>query len=160
MQNGSDTALRLMIVDDSVEDAEAIVSAMRNAGIAVRPLRPASADELGAMLGAQVIDLVLAAQQSEGLALEEVLKLVKSSGKDLPVIAVADRVDEASMTQAIAAGARRIALRHKPQQLLGAVRIEWADLEARRALRRLEAQVRETERRTDRIFARADRLRA
>ena len=43
MANGSDTALRLMIVDDSVEDAEAIVSAMRNAGIAVRPLRPASA---------------------------------------------------------------------------------------------------------------------
>ena len=66
MANGSDTALRLMIVDDSVEDAEAIVSAMRNAGIAVRPLRPASADELGAMLGAQAIDLVLASQQSTG----------------------------------------------------------------------------------------------
>ena len=33
MQNGTDTALRLMIVDDSVEDAEAIVSALRNAGI-------------------------------------------------------------------------------------------------------------------------------
>ena len=59
MQNGSDTALRLMIVDDSVEDAESIVSAMRNAGIAVRPLRPASADELQSMLGAQPIDLVL-----------------------------------------------------------------------------------------------------
>ena len=56
MANGPDTALRLMIVDDSVEDAEAIVSAMRNAGIAVRPLRPASAEELGTMLGGQAID--------------------------------------------------------------------------------------------------------
>ena len=36
MQNGSDSALRLVIVDDSVEDAEAIVSAMRNAGIEFR----------------------------------------------------------------------------------------------------------------------------
>ena len=44
-----------MIVDDSVEDAESIVSAMRNAGIAVRPLRPASADELQSMIGAQPI---------------------------------------------------------------------------------------------------------
>ena len=152
MQNGSDTALRLMIVDDSVEDAESIVSAMRNAGIAVRPLRPASADELQTMLGAQPIDLVLAAQQSKGVPLDEVLQLVKASGKDLPVIALADRVDEASLAQAFAGGVRSIALRQKPMQLLGAVRTEWADLEARRALRRLEAQVRETERRCDALI--------
>ncbi len=152
MQHASDTALRLMIVDDSVEDAEAIVSAMRNAGIAVRPLRPASAEELGTMLGAQVIDLVLAAQQSTGVPLDDVLQLVKSSGKDLPVIALADRVDEASLSAAFAGGVRAIALRNKPQQLLGTVRTEWADLEARRSLRRLEAQVRETERRCDALI--------
>jgi diguanylate cyclase (GGDEF)-like protein/PAS domain S-box-containing protein len=152
MPAGSDNALRLMIVDDSVEDAEAIVSAMRNAGIAVRPLRPASAEELGAMLGAQAIDLVLAALQSNGVPLDEVAQLVKASGKDLPVIAIADRVDEASLGQAFASGVRGIALRNKPQQLLGTVRNEWADLEARRSLRRLEAQVRETERRCDALI--------
>ncbi len=152
MPIGSDNALRLMIVDDNVEDAEAIVSAMRNAGIAVRPLRPASAEELGAMLAAQAIDLVLASQQSSGVPLDDVLQLVKSSGKDLPVIAIADRVDEASLSQAFAGGVRGIALRNKPQQLLGAVRTEWADLEARRSLRRLEAQVRETERRCDALI--------
>jgi diguanylate cyclase (GGDEF)-like protein/PAS domain S-box-containing protein len=152
MQNGTDTALRLMIVDDSVEDAEAIVSALRNAGIAVRPLRPANAEELSTMLAAQVIDLVLADQQSDGLPLDDVLQLVRGSGKDLPVIAVADRVDEASLSEALGAGVRGIALRHKPQQLLGAVRAEWADLEARRSLRRLEAQVRETERRCDALI--------
>ena len=152
MQNGTDIALRLMIVDDSVEDAEAIVSALRNAGIAVRPLRPADAAELSAMLAAQTIDLVLADQQSTALPLDEVLQLVRGSGKDLPVVAVADRVDEAILTQALAAGVRGIALRHKPQQLLGAVRAEWADLDARRSLRRLEAQVRETERRCDALI--------
>jgi len=152
MPNGSDTALRLMIVDDSVEDAESIVSAMRNAGIAVRPLRPASADELSGMLAGQAIDLVLSAQQSKGITLDEVVQLVKSSGKDLPVIAVADRVDENTLSQAYAVGVRGIALRNKPQQLLGTVRTEWADLEARRSLRRLEAQVRETERRCDALI--------
>src|SRR6476659_4825985 len=152
MANGSDTALRMMIVDDSVEDAEAIVSAMRNAGIAVRPLRPASAEELGTMLAGQAIDLVLASQQGKAIALDEVLQLVKTSGKDLPVIAVAEHVDDAILTQAFAGGVRGIALRHKPQQLLGVVRTEWSDLEARRALRRLEAQVRETERRCDALI--------
>ena len=152
MANGTDTALRLMIVDDSVEDAEAIVSALRNAGIAVRPLRPASADELESMLAAQAIDLVLAAQHSNGVPLDEVLQLVKASGKDLPVVAVADRVDDASLSQALGAGVRGIALRHQPQQLLGVVRTEWGDLEARRTLRRLEVQVRETERRCDALI--------
>ncbi|WP_166209882.1 EAL domain-containing response regulator [Cognatiluteimonas telluris] len=152
MPIGAETALRLMIVDDSVEDAESIVSAMRNAGIAVRPLRPASAEELGAMIAGQQIDLVLAAQQSNGVPLDEVLQLVKSSGKDMPVIAVADHVDEKSLSQAFAGGVRAIALRNNPQQLLGAVRTEWSDLEARRSLRRLEAQVRETERRCDALI--------
>jgi diguanylate cyclase (GGDEF)-like protein/PAS domain S-box-containing protein len=152
MQKGTDSALRLMIVDDSVEDAESIVSAMRNAGIAVRPLRPGSADELQDMLGAQQIDLVLAAQQSSAVPLDDVLQMVKASGKDLPVIAIADQVDEASVAKAYAGGVRGIGLRQKPQQLLGAVRAEWADLEARRSLRRLEAQVRETERRCDALI--------
>ncbi|HSR65869.1 MAG TPA: EAL domain-containing protein, partial [Xanthomonadaceae bacterium] len=152
MPHGTDTALRLMIVDDSVEDAEAIVSMLRNAGIAVRPLRPASADEMVEMVGEQAIDLVLAAQQGKAVAIDEVLQLVKSSGKDLPVVAVAEYVDDVILTQALAGGVRALALRHKPQQLLGVVRTEWADLEARRALRRLEAQVRETERRCDALI--------
>ncbi len=152
MPQGPDTALRLMIVDDSVEDAEAIVSMLRNAGIAVRPLRPATAEETQEMVGGQAIDLVLAAQHSKGVQMDEVLQLVKSSGKDLPVIAVADRVDDEVLTQALAGGVRGIALRHKPQQLLGVVRTEWTDLDARRALRRLEAQVRETERRCDALI--------
>ncbi|HVI26936.1 MAG TPA: EAL domain-containing protein [Xanthomonadaceae bacterium] len=152
MPQGPDTALRLMIVDDSVEDAEAIVSMLRNAGIAVRPLRPATAEETQEMVRGQAIDLVLAAQHSQGVQMDEVLQLVKSSGKDLPVIAVADRVDDEVLTQALAGGVRGIALRHKPQQLLGVVRTEWTDLDARRALRRLEAQVRETERRCDALI--------
>lgn len=152
MATSPDNALRLMIVDDSVEDAEAIVSSLRNAGIAVRPLRPGSIEELSAMVGGQAIDLVLAAQQSGGVPLAGVMQQVTASGKDLPVIAIADRIDEASFTEAHAAGVRKIALRHRSQLLLAAVREEWADLEARRALRRLEARVRETERRCDALI--------
>ena len=92
MANGPDHALRLMIVDDSVEAAEAIVSILRNAGIAVRPLRPESIEELGEQLDAQAIDLVLAAQGATGVPLPQVLDCIKASGKDLPVVAVVDRV--------------------------------------------------------------------
>ncbi|GAA4868578.1 EAL domain-containing response regulator [Luteimonas vadosa] len=152
MAHSQDNALRLMIVDDSVEAAEAIVSGLRNAGIAVRPLRPRSADDLADMVGNQVVDLIMAAQQPGGIPLADVMQHVGNSGKDLPVIAIADTLDEASFTEACAAGVRKIALRHRAPQILAAVREEWSDLEARRATRRLEARVRETERRCDALI--------
>lgn len=43
MQNANDITIRLLIVDDSGENAEAIVSTLRNSGIAVRPWRPQDA---------------------------------------------------------------------------------------------------------------------
>lgn len=150
--SGPDNALRLMIVDDAVDAAEAIVSTLRNAGIAVRPLRPDSPEALDEMLATQAVDLVLAAQAATNVTLSQVLELIKASGKDLPVVTIVDRVDDTSLTQALAAGVRGIALRHQPQQLLGVVRTEWGDLEARRTLRRLEVQVRETERRCDALI--------
>ncbi len=152
MSKSQDPALRLMLVDDSVEEAEGIVSGLRNAGIAVRPLRPGSVDELGTQLMSQAVDLVLASNPCRSLPFAEVLRRVGTSGKDIPVIAGVEQIDTEGYSQMIGDGARGIALRHKPQQLLATVRSEWTDLEARRAQRRLEAQIRETERRCDALI--------
>ena len=146
-----ENALRLLIVDDKVEDAEAIVSGLRNAGIAVRPVRAANAEELDAAVSGAA-DLVLVALASRALPFADALQRVSASGKDLPVIAVADRLDEEEYDRALSAGARAVALRHRPGQLLSQVHNEWEDLEARRAQRRLEARVRETERRCDALI--------
>lgn len=152
MAKNQDNALRLMVVDDSMEDAEATVSALRNAGMAVRPLRPATPEELEGMFAGQGIDLVIGALDSRNLPLEEVARQVQASGKDLPMLAVADTIDAESFSHAHGLGVRRIVLRDKPQLLLDAVRDERHDLEARRALRLLEARVRETERRCDALI--------
>src|SRR5690606_41389046 len=101
-------ALRLMIVDDSVEDAEAIVSALRNSGVAVRPLRPTSAEELAGMLGEQKIDLVLAAQQARDIPFAEAMQAVAASGKDITGVAVSNGVDDAGLHEVQSAGARNI----------------------------------------------------
>ena len=152
MAKNQEHALRLMLVDDSVEEAEGIVSALRNAGIAVRPLRPTTPEELQQQLASQAVDLVLASEPCKTIAFNLVQQFVASSGKDIPLIAVLEQVDTDRYADLFAAGARNIALRHKQPQLLATVRTEWADLDARRALRRLEAQVRETERRCDALI--------
>ena len=55
MATGKDIALRLMLVADLVNEAEALVSRLRNAGTAVRPLRPESLDEMVEMLAGQPV---------------------------------------------------------------------------------------------------------
>ena len=152
MQNGKETTLRLLIVDDSAENAEAIVSALRNSGIAIRPFRPQAPEELVDILSGQAIDLVLSAPSR---TIPQVLlsQQIAASGKDIPVIGLAEHVDEQMLVEAGANGIRAIALRQRPEHLLAVVRDEWTDLQARRGLRRIEAQMRETERRCDALIA-------
>lgn len=142
MSKRQEPALRLMLVDDSAEEAEGIVSGLRNAGIAVRPLRPTTSEELAAQLVSQHVDLVLAAHPCRSIPLPDVQQHVSTSGKDIPLVAVVEDVDTESFSELLGDSVRALALRHKPQQLLVTVRREWDDLIARRAQRRLEAQVR------------------
>lgn len=78
---------------------------------------------------------------------------IAGSGKDIPVILLAERIEENALVEAASHGVRAIALRNRPAHLLALVRSEWNDLQARRGLRRIEAQMRETERRCDALIA-------
>ncbi len=152
MQIAKDMTLRLLIVDDSAESAEAIVSTLRNSGIAVRPFRPQSAAELAQAVANQPIDLVLAAT-SYSIPQLLLTQQIAASGKDIPMILLADQVDVQQLLESSANGIRAIALRQQPDHLLAVVRNEWIDLQARRGLRRIEVQMRETERRCDALIS-------
>jgi len=152
MQNANDMTVRLLIVDDSGENAETIVSTLRNSGIAVRPTRPQHSEELALALATQPIDLVLVAA-AQSIPLLQVTQQIAASGKDIPMILLAESINENEWVEAGANGIRAIALRHRPEHLLAVVRNEWTDLHARRGLRRIEAQMRETERRCDALIS-------
>ncbi|QDH70424.1 EAL domain-containing response regulator [Marilutibacter alkalisoli] len=152
MQFGKDLPLRLLVVDDSVEAAEAIVSTLRNAGIAVRPSRPENAAALDQLLAGQPLDIVIAAHGARSVPLAEVMQRVDASGKDLPVLVLHDDIDTQRVLNAASIGARGIVLRPQLDLLRDTVVREWSDLQARRGLRKLENHVRETERRCDALI--------
>lgn len=153
MAISKDTALRLVLVTDLVNEAEATVSRLRNAGIAVRPTRPESLDELAQTLAQQQpVDLVLADYTSTQMPFEQVAKMVLGCGKDVPLLAVLDGITDDILENAQNLGAQAVALRERPQQFLKNVQTEWQDLDARRSQRRLEAQMRETQRRCDMLI--------
>lgn len=152
MAAGKDTALRLILVTDLVNEAEALVSRLRNAGTAVRPLRPESLDELTDMLARQPVDMVLADYGATLLPFEQVAKAVLGCGRDVSLLAVLDGIDDDTLEQALTIGAQAVALRERAAQFLKVVHAEWQALESRRSQRRLEAQMRETQRRCDMLI--------
>ena len=145
--------LRLLIVDDSGEHAEALVTNLRNGGIAVRPSRPQSLKEIDTLLtGSNPIDLVLASV-SEAIPINAIRERIAARGRDIPLIMVTDKLDENELIKSINEGVRAIVLRHRPEHLLHVVRSEMTDLRRRRDLRKIEAQMRETERRCDALIS-------
>ena len=148
-----DAVIRLLLVEDRLEDAEQLISHLRNGGMAVRPQRPESEEELVSLLGSQSVDMVLASFEAKYLPLETVVQHVNATGKDVPVIASTTVLDEKNVLAALAAGTRDIAIRHRPEHVQAVVRSEFAALLARRGLRHLEASLRETERRCDALIA-------
>lgn len=148
-----DAVIRLLLVEDQVEDAEFLISMLRNGGIAIRPQRPESAEELAGLLASQNVDMVLAAFDAGYIAFAEVAHQVEATGKDIPLLAAVRQLDEATVLAAIAAGARDVALRSRPEHVQFVVRNEFQARQSRRSLRHLEAALRETERRCDALIS-------
>ena len=148
----NETVIRLLLVEDQLEDAEQLISILRNGGIAVRPQRPASVEELTAQLSENPIDIVLASLDATQVTFTDAVKAVNASGKDITVIATATELDEDRVVAALLGGARDIALCGRPEHLRLVVRNEFAVLEHRRNLRKLEAALHESERRCNSLI--------
>ncbi|GAB2786908.1 EAL domain-containing response regulator [Dyella kyungheensis] len=148
----TDQVIKILFIEKSVEDAEQIISLLRNSGIAVRPARATSTEQITAALDELGPDIVLFDPSVGTLELREVARMLDAHGRDLSLIALVSQVDNAAITELFVNGARSVALRPQPKQLMAVIQREFDALNARRQLRRLEAALRESERRCDALL--------
>jgi diguanylate cyclase (GGDEF)-like protein/PAS domain S-box-containing protein len=147
-----ENVIRLLLVEDTVEEAEQLISTLRNGGIALRPTRAANAAELEAQLASQPPDIILVNLASKTLKLGDVATAANHGGKDIAIIAVTAKVDEDVIARAFTDGARALALRNRTEHVQAIVKREFEALHMRRGVRRLESALRETERRCDALL--------
>lgn len=147
-----ESVVRLLLVEDRVEDAERISSILRNGGMAVRPTRAESEEHFETVIGQQSFDLVVVGLEATLIPMERVVDLVEASGKDMPVIAVLNELADAPIRRAFDAGVPRVAPRKHAEILQFAISNAFAAVESRRSVRRLQAALRETERRCDALI--------
>src|SRR6201991_4219376 len=147
-----DNVIRILFIEDSVEDAELLINVLRNGGIAVRPARATNVAEIQAALDELVPDLVLMNPGVPGIDAAAVARQLDSSGRDLSLIAVVNSLSDDSVADLFASGTRGVALRKRSDQVLAVVQREFEALSTRRQVRRLETSLRETERRCDSLL--------
>ena len=147
-----DHVVKLLLIEDSVDEAEQLISMLRNGGIAVRPARADNADAATSQIETQTPDIILVNTEAKALSLTDVASIAGASGKDIAIIAVVRQPTEASILSAFAEGARALALRNRAEHVQSIVKREFEALNMRRSVRRLESSLRETERRCDALL--------
>ena len=148
----SENIIKLLLVDDSADEAEQIISILRNGGIAVRPARASNDAELDAALEQQTPDLIIADLACSELKLTQVREAAERGGRDITLIACGRSLSEDAIVNAFRDGARALLLRDSHEHVQMIVRREFEALTMRRGVRRLEASLRESERRCEALL--------
>jgi diguanylate cyclase (GGDEF)-like protein/PAS domain S-box-containing protein len=147
-----DYVIKILFVESSLEEAEQVISLLRNAGIAVRPARATNTEQLQAAIDELEPDIVMFDPAITTLALREVLQLLDSHGRDYSLLGLVNVMDNEIVVDLFVQGARGIALRGRPKQLIAVLQREFDALQTRRQVRRLETSLRESERRCDALL--------
>lgn len=148
-----DNVVRILFVQQQLDEAQQIISLLRNAGIAVRPTNASTPEELEqALSAARTPDVVLADPACNSLDLETVRKQVEATGKDIAMIALVKSADDELLARISELGLSGLALLSRPKQLESVIKREFEALSMRRNVRLLEAALRESERRCDALL--------
>ena len=145
-------ALRLLLVEEQLEQAEFLINHIRNGGIAVRPEQAEDTEDLEALIGQSKVDIVLANIKGANITLSAAAGAIKKLGKDIPLIAVVDQLNAETVIDALSKGARDVVLRDQPKHIQHVIKKEFDALINRRAVRHIEADLRESERRCDALI--------
>jgi multidomain signaling protein FimX len=147
----TENIVRIVLIEDAVEDAEYAVSLLRNGGITVRPTRAVDADQLKAALESPQ-DLVLHSARAKKLTMVEAIEIINRTGKDVPLLEIIDSVVQEQVLQVLRDGARTLLLRGQTDHFQMMTKRAYDDLVTRRAVRKLEVALRESEKRCNSLL--------
>jgi len=143
----SDTVLRLLIVENSRNEAQGYIKALRNAGIVARPQVAEDDEDVAEWLDKQPFDMVLAIDALEATPLSKIIELVRAKDPELPIIVTTDDYDEQHVLAALRLGACNVVSKASPEHLQVVIMRETINLLHNRELSTARNSLTETERR-------------
>lgn len=134
--------VRLLILDDSQNDAEVTSNLFRNCGLPTRAHRLESIDELPMLIAQEAWDLLIAATRGTAQTPTEVISLLDEQPDRIPVLLVAEEPDKVR-PEALEAGVREVIAKGDHQHLLHAAMREVNNHKARLESRHMRAKLEE-----------------
>ncbi len=139
-------AIRLLILEDSQNEAERIVSLFRNSGLTTRVGRADTAETLSEALTSSW-DLCIASFECEQLPMATAMEALQKTEHDLSFIQIIEELSPELIVEAIQLGAQAAIPRGEDELLILVVRRELNSLQDRRARRSAEVALHEAEKR-------------
>src|SRR5437763_970029 len=137
--------LKVLIIEDSAEDAELVLLELRRGGFNPTYTRVDTPAALRDALEDRDWDLVLSDYSMPCFAMRNALAMVQEQGLDVPFVIVSATIGEEAAVEAMRAGAHDYILKDKLGRLGPAIRRELKEVENRRERRRLAEQLRQAQ---------------
>lgn len=133
--------LRVLIIEDSENDALLLLRTLRKGGYEPEYLRVQTRETMGAALQENKWDLILSDHDMPDFSAPEALKILKASGLDLPFIIVSGAIGEETAVAAMKAGAHDFIKKGQWGRLIPAIERELRETENRHERRRMEEEL-------------------
>ncbi|NVJ62147.1 MAG: EAL domain-containing protein [Gammaproteobacteria bacterium] len=139
--------VHLLLVEASSNDAETMITTLRNNGYPVRATQVVSEAKLDELLSRQTWDLCLTRAEVKKLKAERVIEKIDEYGRDIPVVLITDGDNEPDLINALKTGIKDVVPFKSQERLFLVVRRELDNLEQRKLRKKAEAKWAETEKR-------------
>ena len=144
--------LKLLLVEDSENDATLVVRSLSKAGYEIKYERVETAAAMQTALEKQAWDMIISDYSMPQFSAEAALLLLQATGRDIPFIVVSGTMGEETAVVMLKAGAHDYLMKDRLSRLAPAVERELKEAKNRQEHRLSEQALRESEARFSTIF--------
>jgi two-component system cell cycle sensor histidine kinase/response regulator CckA len=144
--------LRVLILEDSPQDAELVAATLRRAGYSLSLEVTDSREQFQQRLEQGDVDVILADYNLGGWNARDALELLRESGKDVPLVIVTGSLGDEAAVECIKQGAADYILKDRLHRLPTAVEGALRDKAQRAAAARLQEQIRRAKKEWEHTF--------
>ncbi len=141
MDRDEPNRLRLLLVEDSADDADLLLAELRRGGFSPVAMRIETPEEMRAALQSGTWDMIVADYSMPRFSATAALRVLRSTGIDVPFIIVSGTIGEATAVAAMKAGAHDYIVKNDLARLIPAVQRELREAVVRRERNAAEAQL-------------------
>ena len=147
-----DNSLKLLLAHDSFEEANRVVSLLRNANYRAESKHVNKTEVLSKLLENKAWDLIIAQFDGNDVPVKSIFTTIRKLNLDTPVILITEEHDPSKIVEGLRFGAADVIPMDEDQRLLLVIARTLYDLEQRRRLRQSRRLYSDSESRCDRLL--------